>query len=284
MRPVSFTVGKGETLTPAEQIQIGREMREALAGGDTARAEAARNRLVLACWLHARNLAISFNRGPFDQEEMTSNAMIYLLNAAFQYDPDRGLAFTTFAEGWLRSGLFRYIKKYHHLVRVPEYVYSIEIKAKKQEEYEKLSKGERLYVLHARDAWSIPVRDGDDCGDDLFSPNQIVDQRDGVEAISLANEQHLAVRRVIDELCDREREVVTRYFGIDCERETLELISKRIGVTRERARQIREIAIDRIRKRLGEPESETGWAAYKRKDRERSAARIREKRSKALAS
>lgn len=53
-------------------------------------------------------------------------------------------------------------------------------------------------------------------------------------------------------LNEREREIVKLYFGIDVEKElTLDEISQKYGITRERARQIKEKAIRRLRHSSG---------------------------------
>ena len=46
----------------------------------------------------------------------------------------------------------------------------------------------------------------------------------------------------------REQEVITRSFGIGCQEEGLEETGERLGLTRERVRQIREKAIEKIRR------------------------------------
>ena len=56
------------------------------------------------------------------------------------------------------------------------------------------------------------------------------------------------VGKVLDTLPDREAEVIRLYFGVGAERaHTLEEIGIRFGLTRERIRQIKERALQRLR-------------------------------------
>ena len=61
---------------------------------------------------------------------------------------------------------------------------------------------------------------------------------------SLATE----INRALDAmLCEREREIVKKFFGIACQEMTLEEIGDEFGLTRERVRQIKEKALKKLR-------------------------------------
>lgn len=69
------------------------------------------------------------------------------------------------------------------------------------------------------------------------------------------NEQLTLVKTTLVEilaLVDREREneIITRRFGIDGERATLEAVGDEMGITRERVRQIEKVALERLREKL----------------------------------
>ena len=63
------------------------------------------------------------------------------------------------------------------------------------------------------------------------------------------NQESLAreVDRVLHQLHDREREIVKMFFGIGCQEMTLEEIGAKFDLTRERVRQIKEKAINRLK-------------------------------------
>ena len=60
-------------------------------------------------------------------------------------------------------------------------------------------------------------------------------------------EAHHVVKRVMQDLTDRERDVVCGRFGIDRVEESLDEAGKRLGVSRERVRQIEMKAIRKLR-------------------------------------
>lgn len=288
------TPGCGETLTPEEQIAIGREMREALAAGDTARAEAARDRLVLACWLHARNIAVRASRGVYDPEDATSNAMVYLFNAAYQYDPERGLAFTTFADHWLRCGVGRYARAQHYLVRIPDSVHMLNHRANHPDKKESLTESQIGLLRHAVSAIKPAIRDGDNnhynkpgMEDIKMSISRIEDHRAGPEANAEFRDDFRVAMSAIKKLEPRDQTAIRMTYGIDCEPATLREIARAIDVTGERARQIRDRAVERLRTMLVGRPSVPRWLKQQRESREKWRAERRARREserQALAS
>ena len=70
------------------------------------------------------------------------------------------------------------------------------------------------------------------------------------KTVSLSFDTNTLVKRLVSEVPDRAREVLMYRFGLgtSSERETLEAIGERWGITRERVRQIEAAGIDAIRK------------------------------------
>jgi RNA polymerase nonessential primary-like sigma factor len=93
---------------------------------------------------------------------------------------------------------------------------------------------------HAGDNGSESVLDGvaDDGATDPMS-------------LTLSNEVETLLSHGLDELNDREREVVAGRYGLgDREPETLEVLAERLGLTRERIRQIQQEALLKLRRRM----------------------------------
>jgi len=55
------------------------------------------------------------------------------------------------------------------------------------------------------------------------------------------------LNRVLMQLHEREREIIKMFFGIGCQEMTLEEIGAKFDLTRERVRQIKEKAINRLK-------------------------------------
>ncbi|MDE7394360.1 MAG: sigma-70 family RNA polymerase sigma factor, partial [Muribaculaceae bacterium] len=72
---------------------------------------------------------------------------------------------------------------------------------------------------------------------------------DSPSADSSLNQESLSkeVDRALNQLHDREREILKMFFGIGCQEMTLEEIGAKFDLTRERVRQIKEKAIRRLK-------------------------------------
>ena len=68
------------------------------------------------------------------------------------------------------------------------------------------------------------------------------------------------VRRLVDSLSEQESFVIRNVYGIDQEEaETLKTLGWDMGLSMERVRQIREKALQRMRKETGKPKDGVGW-------------------------
>ena len=63
------------------------------------------------------------------------------------------------------------------------------------------------------------------------------------------------MEKLLDRLDKREREILRHRFGLrGVKEETLEAVGKRFRITRERVRQIQNVAIDKMRKMMEDNE------------------------------
>jgi RNA polymerase nonessential primary-like sigma factor len=68
---------------------------------------------------------------------------------------------------------------------------------------------------------------------------------------TLSHEIDILLHHGLDELNEREREVVAGRYGLgDREPETLEVLAERLGLTRERIRQIQQEALLKLKRRM----------------------------------
>jgi RNA polymerase primary sigma factor len=73
-----------------------------------------------------------------------------------------------------------------------------------------------------------------------------VDHRPDVESAD-ARDEWATVAELLPELQERDREVLSMRFGLGCEAVTLDEVGRRFGIGKERARQIEERALERVR-------------------------------------
>jgi len=250
-------IGVARLLTADEEVRCARRIQK----GD----EAARRRMIECNLRLVVNIARRYrNRGlPF--LDLIEEGNLGLMHAVKKFDPERGFRFSTYATWWIRQTMERAIMNQARTVRVPIHVIK-EINAclrAARRLYEKSNRQpgiaeiaqvmgrdvavvEKLLALHDRvaDGGSVNGSGGERGAIELLPATHDMEpascaQKEGVNAI---------VDQLVFELSEKQRTVVERRFGLHgYHRSTLEEISKDIGVTRERVRQIQIAALSKLR-------------------------------------
>ena len=179
-------------------------------------------------------MARSFSRYGVDYEDLVQEGTIGLLIAASKFDPASGNRFATYARHWVWS-LMRELVMSSHSVVHPGKTAERRVGFFKKRPHHDVST-------------DTPVGDdGLTVGDTLVStdalPDQIVEETLDGEAISAR------LHNAIASLTDREIDVIRSRFFRE-EKESLEEIGSRHGVSKERIRQIEVKALEKIKKRM----------------------------------
>lgn len=183
---------------------------------------------------------LSFSEG-MDAEDLTQWGRIGILIALKKFEPERGLAFSTYAVHWIRSRIVRALQ-YDRLIHIPTH------RTMTQAQRDRLH--ELPAVTNSLDEPAGANRNDGSTGH-LTSLGELLAAPNDTEAEALDGQPD-EIRAAIDGLPENQREVMILRYGLrDGIRRTLQECGEALGMSREGVRHREDAAILRIRRRLG---------------------------------
>jgi RNA polymerase primary sigma factor len=205
-------------------------------------------------------------------EDLLNEGNLGLIEAAHRYDHSKGTKFITYAIWWIRKAILRALSE-HTLVRVPNYQMK---KVKELREVERqlrrqlgrkpkreeisaqldssISKVEEILQLNLREL-SLDDKVGKERDTPIVEylvDNEVV----SAEERLISRENNTLVQRAMASLTAQERTVIVLRFGLAGGNVlTLKEIGERMGISRERVRQIEAQGKTRLRKAFSRPHS-----------------------------
>ena len=231
-------------------------------------------------------------------EDLLNEGNIGLIEAAHHFDPSRGTKFITYAIWWIRKSILKALSQHSAMVRIPNYqlkkvrnVRNTERMLAKElgreADREEISKELRVTIAKIDEILQMKLRElslDDKVGKDKDTPisDYLVDGRSvNPEDELIKNESQVVIRMALRSLTDQEQTVIINRFGLEGGRVfTLKEIGEKLGVSRERVRQIENQAKKRLRKLIARQQRTDGLAAARHgrvHPDEIPAARMREK-------
>src|ERR1700752_856434 len=251
-------------LTAQQEIELAARIKK---GDQKARAWMikANLRLVVKIAHHYSNLGLPLL-------DLISEGNIGLMKAVERFDPAKGGKLSTYSAWWIKQSIKRALANQSKTIRLPVHLVGKISKMRRvslqmSEELGReptddelaeeigLSSGKvsQLKTASTRPAsLDAPISD-----DDSTEFGEIVGDEEAQTPFELLREKNLRdeVSELLEVLDDRERKIIFQRFGLDGGKpKTLEEVGKKFGVTRERIRQLQNIALAKLRRALSKKE------------------------------
>jgi RNA polymerase primary sigma factor len=253
-------IGKTPLLTPEEEIQLAARIKR----GD----KAARAHMIKANLRLVVKIAHDYSNLGLPLLDLVSEGNIGLMKAVERFDPAKGGKLSTYAAWWIKQSIKRALANQSKTIRLPVHLVDKIAKVKRlalamSEELGReptddelaaevgisASKLSQLRTVSIRPAsLDAPLNDedGTEFGE-LVGDESAVDPAENLSDKDLQEE----VADLLGVLDDRERKIINSRFGLDGGKaRTLEEVGQKFGVTRERIRQLQNIALAKLRRAL----------------------------------
>jgi RNA polymerase primary sigma factor len=204
--------------------------------------------------------------------DLISEGNIGLIKAVERFDPGKGGKLSTYSAWWIKQSIKRALANQSKTIRLPVHLVDkiskmrrVSLQMSKElgreptdEEFAEeigisSAKLSQLKTVSIRPAsLDAPISD-----DDSTEFGEIVGDEDAQTPFELFRDKNMRdeLSELLAVLDDREREIIFKRYGLDGGKpKTLEEVGKKFGVTRERIRQLQNIALAKLRRALAKRE------------------------------
>ncbi len=251
-------IGKVELISPEEEVKLAIRIKN--------NDQKALEKLVKANLRFVVSVAKQYQNQGLTLPDLINEGNLGLMKAALRFDETRGFKFISYAVWWIRQSILQALAEQSRIVRLPlnkvgltnrigRAIQQLEQENEREPTQEELAELLETDLSEINAAMQVnarhvsvdtPLGDGEDNTllDVMYNPNAERTDMAVEHYESLKNE----VQRSLKTLTERQKEVVCYFFGIGKEESlSLEDIGERFNLTRERVRQIKDKAINKLR-------------------------------------
>ncbi len=251
-------IGKVDLLTPEEEVELAKRIKQ----GD----QAALEKLTKANLRFVVSVAKQYQNQGLSLSDLINEGNLGLIKAAQRFDETRGFKFISYAVWWIRQSILQALAEQSRIVRLPLNKVGSLNKINKafselEQEYEREPSSDELAdtleipteevettlgVAARHVSMDAPFVEGEDNSLLDVLENSSTPETD--QELDYNQSLRREIERSLSTLTDRQCDVIKLYFGIGVEHPmSLEDIGEKFGLTRERVRQIKDKAINKLR-------------------------------------
>lgn len=257
-------IGRIPLLTAEEELDLATRIQ----AGD----REARSKMILANLRLVVKIAHDYGNLGLPLLDLISEGNIGLMKAVERFDPSKGGKLSTYAAWWIKQSIKRALANQSKTIRLPVHLVDKISKIRRvsgqmsedlgrdptdQELAEEIgidtAKVSLLKSVSVRPAsLDAPISD-----DETTEFGEIVGDEEAQDPFEMLSDKNMRMELgdLLDVLDERERAIINARFGLGGDRpETLEQVGQRFGVTRERIRQLQNIALAKLRRTLQKKE------------------------------
>jgi RNA polymerase primary sigma factor len=258
-------IGKTPLLTIQEEVKLARRIRK----GD----KAARDHMISANLRLVVKIAMDYKDFGLPLLDLISEGNIGLIKAVERFDPRKGGKLSTYAAWWIKQSIKRALANQSKTIRLPVHLVDKISKMRKTamkltEEFGREPTDEEIAielqvptsrVAHLKSVSVRPASLDAPVGQDSDSGTfgEMVGDENAASPFESLTEKtrNSDLYSMISDLEPREAEIIKYRFGLDGRDElTLEEVGEKFKVTRERVRQLQNIALSKMRKAMASHE------------------------------
>ncbi len=253
-------IGQVKRLTPKEELTLARRVRR----GD----KKAREQMITANLRLVVKMAHDYENMGLPLLDLINEGNIGLMKGVQRFNPTKGAKLSTYASWWIKQSIRRALSNQSKTIRLPVHVVDkmahirrAEVKLRETLDREPTDEEvadnmglDARRIRRYREASRTPVSlDSPISFDDSTSISEHVADANAADPLNelVRSGDNELVREVLVSLDARESRILAMRFGLDNGRpKTLEEVGARLGVTRERIRQIQEQALEKMRVKI----------------------------------